>query len=86
MASHTRAFRALWGADRPALEPSLSKADQDNTTVFFGDRFAFKMLRKIEDGPNPEQEIGAMLTEEKFPHARRWREPSNTAPRTAAAC
>jgi maltose alpha-D-glucosyltransferase/alpha-amylase len=69
VASHTRAFRALWGEDRPALEPSLSNADQDNTTVFFGDRFAFKALRKIEEGPNPEQEIGAMLTEEKFPHA-----------------
>jgi maltose alpha-D-glucosyltransferase / alpha-amylase len=69
VASHTRAFRALWGADRPALEPALSKADQDNTTVFFGDRFAFKVLRKIEEGPNPEQEIGAMLTEEKFEHA-----------------
>ncbi len=69
VASHTRAFRALWGEDRPALEPSLSKADQDNTTVFFGDRFAFKALRKIEEGPNPEREIGAMLTEEKFLHA-----------------
>jgi maltose alpha-D-glucosyltransferase/alpha-amylase len=68
-ASHTRVFRALWGEDRPALEPSLSKADQDNTTVFFGDRFAFKALRKIEEGPNPEREIGVMLTEDKFEHA-----------------
>jgi maltose alpha-D-glucosyltransferase / alpha-amylase len=69
VASHTPAFRLLWGKDRPALEPSLCKAGQDNTTVFFGDRFAFKMLRKIEEGPNPEQEIGAMLTETKFPHS-----------------
>ncbi len=68
-AAHTRAFRALWGPDHPPLEPSLSKADQDNTTVFFGDRFALKALRKIEEGPNPEQEIGAMLTEQKFVHA-----------------
>ena len=43
--AHTRAFRALWGKDRPALEPTLSRADQDNTTVFFyGDRFALKTL------------------------------------------
>ena len=69
VAAHTRAFRALWGPEHPALEPALSEAYWDNTTVFFGDRFAFKMLRKLEDGPNPEQEIGAMLTEEKFPHA-----------------
>jgi maltose alpha-D-glucosyltransferase/alpha-amylase len=57
------------GDDRPVLEPTLSNVDQDNTTVFFGDRFAFKTLRKIEEGPNPEQEIGAMLTEDKFGHA-----------------
>jgi maltose alpha-D-glucosyltransferase/alpha-amylase len=69
VASHTRALRGLLGDDRPVLEPTLSNVDQDNTTVFFGDRFAFKTLRKIEEGPNPEQEIGAMLTEDKFGHA-----------------
>ena len=69
VASHTRAFRAIWGADRPALEPTLSRADQDNTTVFYGDRFALKLLRKIEEGPHPEQEIGALLTKDGFPNA-----------------
>ena len=68
-ASHTRAFRRLWGEDRSGLEPSVSKIDQDNTTVFFGDRFALKFLRKIEEGPHPEQEIGAMLTQANFPYA-----------------
>ncbi|HEY1341191.1 MAG TPA: maltose alpha-D-glucosyltransferase [Bryobacteraceae bacterium] len=67
--AHTRAFRAAWGADRPALEPSVAKVDQDNTTVLFGDRFALKVLRKIEEGPHPEQEIGKMLTEAGFPNA-----------------
>ncbi len=65
-ASHTRAFRGLWGEDRPALEPSVAKVDQDNTTVFFADRFALKFLRKIEEGPHPEQEIGAALTQAGF--------------------
>jgi maltose alpha-D-glucosyltransferase/alpha-amylase len=69
VASHTRAFRALWGADRPALEPSLCRADQDNSTLFYGDRFALKMLRKVEEGPHPEQEIGALLTRDEFPAA-----------------
>ncbi|HWC96975.1 MAG TPA: maltose alpha-D-glucosyltransferase [Candidatus Sulfopaludibacter sp.] len=67
-AAHTRVFRSLWGVDRPALEPSVSTIDQDNTTIFFGERFALKFLRKIEEGPNPEQEIGAMLTQSGFPY------------------
>jgi maltose alpha-D-glucosyltransferase / alpha-amylase len=61
-ASHTRQFRQLWGADRPALEPVPSRADQDNTTLFYVDRFALKFLRKVEEGPHPEHEISAMLT------------------------
>ncbi len=68
-ASHTRAFRALWGKDHPTLEPSLSQADQDNTVIFYGDRFALKLFRKIEEGPHPEREIGTLLTELKFPYA-----------------
>jgi maltose alpha-D-glucosyltransferase/alpha-amylase len=66
VAGHTRAFRSIWGADRPALEPVLSRADQDNSTLFYGDRFALKLLRKIEEGPYPEQEIGALLTKDQF--------------------
>ena len=68
-ASHTRALRGLWGEDRPVLEPAVAKVEQDNTTVFFGDRFALKFLRKIEEGPHPEQEAGAVLTEAGFPNA-----------------
>jgi maltose alpha-D-glucosyltransferase/alpha-amylase len=67
-ASHTRAFSELWGADRPALEPNLSRAEQDNTTIFFGDRFALKLVRKLEEGPHPEREIGLMLAQADFPN------------------
>ncbi|MGA7235329.1 MAG: putative maltokinase, partial [Bryobacteraceae bacterium] len=69
VSAHTRAFRALWGKDRPALEPTLSRADQDNTVLFYGDRFALKLFRKVEEGPHPEQEIGALFNEIKFPNA-----------------
>jgi maltose alpha-D-glucosyltransferase/alpha-amylase len=69
VASHTRAFRGLWGADHPPLEPSLAKVDQDNTTLFYGDRFAFKLFRKVEPGPHPEPEIGSLLTHAEFPNA-----------------
>ena len=67
-ASHTRSFRTVWGQDRPALEPTVSRVDQDNTTLFYGDRFALKVLRKVEEGPHPELEIGAMLTQLGFPY------------------
>src|SRR5438270_2482390 len=69
LAAHTRAFRAIWGQDRPALEPAVARADQDNSTLFYGDRFALKLLRKVEEGPHPEQEIGALLTKSGFPCA-----------------
>jgi maltose alpha-D-glucosyltransferase / alpha-amylase len=68
-AAHTRSFRSLWGKDHPVLEPTLSRADQDNTVIFYGDRFALKLFRKIEEGAHPELEIGALLTELKFPNA-----------------
>ena len=68
VASHTRAFRAHLGRRtvRRSSRP-LSRADQDNTTLFYGDRFALKLLRKVEEGPHPEQEIGALLTKDGFP-------------------
>jgi maltose alpha-D-glucosyltransferase/alpha-amylase len=67
VASHTRQFRRIWGTDRPALEPTPARVDQDNTTLFYGDRFALKFLRKVEEGPHPENEIGAMLTQAGVP-------------------
>jgi maltose alpha-D-glucosyltransferase / alpha-amylase len=88
VASHTRVLRRLLeGDERPALEPVVSKAEQENTTVFYGDRLALKFLRKVESGPNPELEIGTLLTQGGFPHAPRlagWLEyrPANSDPIT----
>ncbi len=62
-AFHTRAFRRIWGADRPELEPVVSRAAQNNTTIHYGDRFVFKLIRRIEPGIHPEREIGQHLTE-----------------------
>jgi maltose alpha-D-glucosyltransferase/alpha-amylase len=71
VASHTRVFRGIWSAEGPPPEPSVSRADQDNSTVFYGDRFALKLLRKVEEGPHPEVEIGALLTKKGFASAAR---------------
>jgi maltose alpha-D-glucosyltransferase/alpha-amylase len=65
----TRAFRRIWGESRPNLDPTLSRAEQSNSSAVFGDRFIMKIFRKLEPGINPDVEIGTMLTEAaKFPH------------------
>jgi maltose alpha-D-glucosyltransferase/alpha-amylase len=70
--SHTRAFREILGADRPNLEATVPPpSPQNNTNIFFGDRFAMKVYRRLESGPNPEQEILQWLTAQSFANAPR---------------
>ncbi len=72
VASRNREFRSLWGATHPNLEPSLLTASEINTSIKFGDRFVFKLLRQVEPGPHPGVEMGQFLTERlsrPFPHA-----------------
>jgi maltose alpha-D-glucosyltransferase/alpha-amylase len=64
--SHTRAFRRIWGPDRPLLEPSVLRADQRNTSVAYGDRFVLKLFRRVEAGTNPEVDISTFLSEHGF--------------------
>ncbi len=64
--SHTRAFRGIWGPDRPVLKSSVLRADQRNTSIAFGDRFVLKLFRRIEPGVNPEIEISTFLAENGF--------------------
>ncbi|HBB31230.1 MAG TPA: maltose alpha-D-glucosyltransferase [Cyanobacteria bacterium UBA8803] len=47
------------------LEPNLLRGEQSNTSVVYGDRFILKMFRKVEEGINPDLEIGRFLTEKK---------------------
>ncbi|HWM91097.1 MAG TPA: maltose alpha-D-glucosyltransferase [Thermoanaerobaculia bacterium] len=53
-----------------ALEPSILKGEQSNTSVRFGDRLVLKLFRRLEEGINPDLEIGRFLTERTtFRHA-----------------
>jgi maltose alpha-D-glucosyltransferase / alpha-amylase len=45
------------------LEPSLMKAEQSNTSVRYGNRYILKFFRRLEEGINPDLEIGVFLTE-----------------------
>ncbi|MFH0903260.1 MAG: maltose alpha-D-glucosyltransferase [Pseudomonadota bacterium] len=45
------------------LEPRLLRQEQTNTSIVFGNRFILKVLRRIEDGPSLDVEMGRFLTE-----------------------
>jgi maltose alpha-D-glucosyltransferase/alpha-amylase len=40
--------------------------DQSNTVAFVSDRYVLKLFRRVDPGPNPEFEIGRVLTEQGF--------------------
>jgi maltose alpha-D-glucosyltransferase/alpha-amylase len=65
----TRAFRSL-RANAPAqLEPSVMRAEQSNSSVLYGDSMILKLFRRVEEGVNPDYEIGTFLTERGFAHS-----------------
>jgi maltose alpha-D-glucosyltransferase/alpha-amylase len=68
VAKQTRVFRSILNAREGPLESSLIKAEQSNTSVVFKDRFILKLFRCIEEGINPDLEIGHFLTERGFQH------------------
>jgi trehalose synthase-fused probable maltokinase len=51
-----------------SLDPKVSRAEQSNSSVIYGDAFILKLFRRLESGQNPDLEIGAYLTERGFPH------------------
>lgn len=60
----------LDGAEPP--EPAIFRAEQSNTSVLFGQSLILKLFRRVEDGVNPDLELGRYLTERaRFPHTPR---------------
>ncbi len=71
IASHARQiFRKMRGSAEGALESTLLKGEQSNTSVAYGDKFKLKLLRRLEEGISTELEMGRFLTEkEPFPNS-----------------
>jgi maltose alpha-D-glucosyltransferase/alpha-amylase len=70
-ASPSASFREMLAdGGNAAPEPSILKGEQSNTSIAFGDRFVLKLFRRLEEGINPDLEVGRFLTERTtFRHA-----------------
>jgi maltose alpha-D-glucosyltransferase/alpha-amylase len=50
------------------VEPSVLSAEQSNTSIAFGDKLLLKLFRRLDEGENPDLEMGRFLTERGFPN------------------
>jgi maltose alpha-D-glucosyltransferase/alpha-amylase len=57
------------GPDGDDLPVSISKAEQSNTSILYGNRLIMKIFRRVSEGINPDEEVGRYLTDvTHFPH------------------
>ncbi len=68
-ATHTAILRQLRIERGLALEPQISKAEQSNSAIIYGERLMLKLIRRLDAGINPDLEIERYLTARKFPYA-----------------
>jgi maltose alpha-D-glucosyltransferase/alpha-amylase len=68
-AACTSALGKLSGPMGTPLLPHPLRAEQSNTSINYGDRMILKFFRRLQEGINPDLEIGRFLTEQAhFPH------------------
>jgi maltose alpha-D-glucosyltransferase/alpha-amylase len=64
----THALRAMRANGEDTLQPTIGRAEQSNSAILFGDKFFLKFFRRLENGINPDLEVGRFLTEKEFPN------------------
>jgi maltose alpha-D-glucosyltransferase/alpha-amylase len=64
----TEAFGQARGESSVTLPPHVSRAEQSNTSIVYGDRLILKLFRRLEMGTNPDLELGVHLTRRGFRH------------------
>jgi maltose alpha-D-glucosyltransferase / alpha-amylase len=58
----TPALETIWQPSQGALTPSVLNAEQSNSSVVYEKRLVLKTYRRVEEGLNPDLEIGSFLT------------------------
>ncbi len=64
----TPALKKLVQTKEMPRNVSLLKGEQSNSSVVFSDRFILKLFRRMQEGTNPDLEIGRFLTRKGFAH------------------
>jgi maltose alpha-D-glucosyltransferase / alpha-amylase len=58
----TSALDSIWQPSQGLLKPSVMSAEQSNSSVVYEKRLVLKIFRRLEQGLNPDLEIGSFLT------------------------
>jgi len=64
----TPVLRTYQAAARRGLTPTTIEVDHNNTSVVYGNRLILKLFRCIDEGLNPDLEVGRFLIEHGFAH------------------
>jgi maltose alpha-D-glucosyltransferase / alpha-amylase len=64
--THTAMMRRLRMEGGLALAPAVSKAEQSNSSIIFGERLFLKLFRRLDVGINPDLEIAHFLAPRKL--------------------
>jgi len=67
-ASYTKVFQDV-RSSKGVLAPKLIDAEQSNSSIVYGDSLILKFFRRLEEGVNPDLEIGLFLTEKTHFHS-----------------
>jgi maltose alpha-D-glucosyltransferase/alpha-amylase len=62
-ALQTTAYSRLHASPAGVLHPKPVRAEQSNSSIIYGDKLILKFFRRIQEGINPDLEIGKFLTE-----------------------